>query len=305
MAQWDTRARAAFLDAAAVTKDKLAGYDAVIAKAATGEFHNPLFASNHVQAAYDAGKPCLAWLEADPNIYAGINPGRWPAPDDDWHCKAMDRALKMTSGAMRAVHGIIVDVSKNTLPDKTVMTGTWMAAIAQRSVDILYARYKLPVYLYMSKGTYAYYKADPIASESLNQVITRNGICFPGIAPIVNGYPGDGTSPWNYAPFAGQGVLWYWWGYGSVNGLFSFLYNGDKQALYKELNYKATTPTTPTEPDDENEPETPTNDDEGQVIPDASINAILGRLVRIEALLEQVFQNTSSIKEVTDGIKGL
>jgi len=280
------------------TVAEFAKHDAMLAYVGKGSEYNTFFAKN-VQVAADANIPCMAFMAIDPNAYAGINPGAYPKPENDPHIKTLDRALYsggVYGNPIRAVNGIMIDAEYYRTTDGNYLTATWTAANAAHILDIVYKRYKLPVWLYFNKALYTYYaNIDDSSRFAIEKLVDTYGICYPDPnVVIVDGYPADNESAYTYIPFSGQ-LGWSFWGVGYVDNLYTFICNGDKAALYNALNFTPaeTTPTTPTEPEPE-EPETPTNPEPTTV----DLTAVLEQLAIANAKLD-------AIKAVTDGIAKL
>lgn len=293
---WTKFARACKINMKVATVTEVADFDAVIAFAVDGwKYLSDYFAQN-VQVAADANKPCIAWVEFDPEVYGGINKGAYPDPEDDELFVAIDRALfnggvyRENKAGMRSIDGIMIDMSDNVLDGGSVLTGTWVAEHITHVVTTAWNRYKLPIWLYFSKATFDYYKNDAIAKPSLEAVIDNYGICFhDGSVVRVNGYPASDESPWTNIPFSGkQG--WNFWGIGYVNNLYTFVYNGYPSKLYDDIGFvpAETEPETPTDPEDPETPSTPGTVDNTAVLAQIAIaNAKLDQLLNTKYVLKK------------------
>lgn len=276
MSQWSGNARGWYVEEkhGVVDPFDLYEYDFLVSKNWSGFDKN-------VQAAYDAGKPILLFYANDPELYVDMNLGSWPEPDNDPQIKELDRMLKMASGAMRKVHGIILDCSKVRMSNGKNLTATWIAEHGKHMVDMIWQRYKLPIWMYMN--------ADPLAvwpdSQEIIGWIDSIGVSTVSKVDEAGGFPADGTKP--TLPYHGENG-WGFWLY-SVAGDWKFLYNGDAASLYKMLNFtpKDTTPTDPPDPgdDDDEPPVVPTDPTEFQA-------AVL-------ALLTEIRDNQSKPRKIT------
>ncbi len=259
MSQWGGNARGIYW-----RKDKSyyapKQYDFVIAEASKD------FPAT-IQDAYDTGKPILLFYANNPELYVDMNLGAWPEPDNDPQIKEIDRMLKMANGAMRKVHGIILDCSKVRMSNGKNLTDVWIAEHGKHMVEIIWKRYHLPVWMYMN--------GDPLKawpnSQHIIGLIENWGLSTVSIAEEVDGYPINGSKP--NLPYSGKNG-WDFWLY-SVGDDWKFLYNGDVASLYKILNF---TPrdTVPADPPDPGEPPVaPTDPTEFQAAVLAKLDAIL------------------------------
>ena len=306
MGTWTTRGKIGMVNVKKATVAEYANHDAMLAYIGKGGEYNTLFAEN-VQVAADANKPCMAWLAIDPNAYAGITPGAYPKPENDPHIKTLDRGLYqggVYGNPKRTVHGIIIDAEYYRTADGNYLTATWVKDNAAHVLDIVYKRYKLPVWLYFNKALYVYYAEQDANSKFAIEALidTAEGISFPdsGVV-IVDGYPADNESPYTWIPFSGEHG-WHFWGVGYVDNLYTFIYNGDKAKLYSDLGF-VPAETTPEEP--ETDPEAPENNNNGTGMTTEQYNTLYGLLVDIQGVSNGVSSNVAAIKAFVDGIKGL
>ncbi len=255
MSVWSDKARLLYVDGEQLTTvDELSQYDGLIAKIGSK------FTAN-VQVAYDASKPIILFVEnkifKNPHVDFGINENVWL--DENHEILIIDPEIGLdryiyTNGIKRKIHGIMLDCSGTYTSDtKEPLTSTWIVKRAKWMLNMIYKRYKLPVYMYMNSDPVNMFTG--VKREEIYSLIIEFGVSTVSKALLLeNGYPSDSDRP--KLPYDDTSkVRWYFWLYNFTNG-WKFLYNGTKEYLYDELGYESVMPDDdPTIPPDEETPE--------------------------------------------------
>lgn len=259
-----------------VDGDKLAGslvgYDFLIAKHGA-QFHN------NVQKAYDAKIPCLLFYENDPTkiVLWGMNENNW-ANDPN----IIDVINDIGS---RAIHGVIVDCSKNKEANGNTLAVQWITRPAQNLISKVYKAKKKPMFVYMGyRVPEAYSDAD---KEYIVSFIKANegSSTFYSSTSVVDGYPTD--KPKLAYDDSGSAPCWFWL-FRAVSGGIEVVYRYDKAQLYSDLSFTsgAVTPPPvdppPVDPDPDEDPDVPpsTNYDFSSLV--VALNAIKNELALIK-----------------------
>jgi len=265
---WTNNARGVYIRAEDIELPNLSNYDFVFADPS-------IHFTDDVQAAYEAKKPILLFFQNDPELYRDMNLGSWPEPDDDPQIKVIDSMLRMQSGAMRKVHGIVLNCSKVRMSDGDNLTDVWIAEHGKHMVEIIWKRYHLPVWMYMDGNPL---RAWP-NSQSIINWIEGIGVSVVSIVQEKDGYPADGTKP--TLPYHGS-KGWGFWLY-SVDNDWKWLYNGDVKTLYEMLAFEAEEQEEPEEPEEPGEE--PTEEPSDTVGLSKFEKMVIARLDRIINLL--------------------
>jgi len=284
--QYSDCAKGLFVDPTSktITASELSGYDFLIAKAVVGEDKLAGF-TDAVQAAYDAGVPCVLFFENNNELYSsglGYNEDRFPTVDVDKQIAAI-RGQIYAGTAKRAVHAVMMDNSKTALvwePGKS-QTDVWIGKFGQWMLSMIWKAFKLPNYLYMNKNAVTAWPD----SQQIVSLIEANGLSAPSWATTENGIPADGQKP-SLSYWRSTEPAWHFWfyAYNLVDGALSVLYNGSKETLYQELNF--TTSTDPEIPDEPDEPETPVTVD---------LTAVVTAIGELKAIAQAVLDKLNAI----------
>jgi len=230
-----------------LTQDDIEGYDFIISE--TGDCF-----TDNVQTAYDAEIPCILFeshVILKWHVDFGINKDNWPTPDQEQLIRLLDTYIMM-GDVKRAVHGIMLNCQYVTDEQGNPLTVTWWVERCRHMLNMIYARYQLPIYLYMNKDPINTYNTGE-AKESVFKLCKDFGVSVVDFASAltVDEFPLDTDNPWQ--PFVGADYPWYFWLFD--NSPLRFLYNGTQEQLYAALDYEAYPPFPPDpEPDPDDEP---------------------------------------------------
>ena len=223
----------------------LDGYDFLIAEI------NDTFTDN-VQSAYDAEKPCILFANhhiTTDDVNYGMNPDLWNQHIES-HPLIKDLDKYIYSGDVkRVIHGVMINCQYVTDENKEPLTVTWWTERNRWLLNTIYARYELPIYMYLNKDPVIEYK-DEI--ESVYKLCKDFGVSVVDFVHIFdeNEYPVAAKQPWG--PYEGPEYPWYFWLY-TYEPTLRLLYNGTPEELYTALNYEAY-PHLPPDPEPEPEP---------------------------------------------------
>ena len=220
----------------------LADYDFLIAE--IGES----FTAN-VQSAYDAKIPCILFA---PNkvlkwhVDFGLNNPNWPTAEQEPLIKDLDRYIMM-GDVKREIHGIMLDCEYVTDEFKSPLTVNWWYERAKWMLDMIWNRYRLPIYLYMNKDPVTEYNVQPDI-ELVYKLCADYGVSV--VDFVAEGFPSNSRQPWR--PYVGPDYPWYFWLYAWTPG--RFIYNGTVEELYAALEYEAYPPYEPPDPEPDDDP---------------------------------------------------
>ncbi len=122
---------------------KEGGVSFAFARASCGTEKDPLFAS-HVQGAYDADIPMLAYHAVDPGYYANKlqsldklrDAKKWLPPENDEQFQALKEGL-----ANKKIYGIAIDFEISKDWSGNVMTDTWLLEVAKYFCNLVAAKF--------------------------------------------------------------------------------------------------------------------------------------------------------------------
>jgi len=250
---YENNAKGVFLDDrhTNVTASVLKGnVNFIVAYAGYGSTYAKMFPT-HVQTAYDIGVPCIAYFKNNPELYldCGLKADRWPHPDTEgeteWQIQVIDRMLFIgdpSNRLLRKVQGFILDCSKVRTTSNTNLTPSWIAQLGQHMLELVWDRYRLPNYMFMSTEPLSVWPGN----DELIMFIKNNGIStITNVATKSSGglLPIPADSSVMVPPYRDSSIPWYFWQYSSINldGISTplFLYNGYPSKLYDELGYVA------------------------------------------------------------------
>lgn len=262
-------------------------FDFVIA-AALSDMKEVKEFNNHVQEAYNADIPCVAYVKADLNVYMKkfslANP-LWPDINSDPYIKILDKLfLSPSKTSMYAIHGILLDVRTQN----TNGTGAWIAAVSKHLRELFQKRYfGVPVYIMTEERVLTLFpnnNADPqvfFANENFLSTVSISVTDDTG-EPISSPKPN-----W-------KGIKFWWYSSQKLDFLSKTDYSrapifqyrgGDKEKLYKELGFIKKNPDdTPSDDENQTEPE-PTPKDE--ISPELR-EEIIAELSKVEDILRKI-----------------
>jgi len=245
MTDWKTKARGVHLRANEQA-GSLAEYDFVVADV------GDKFTDN-VQAAYDAHKPIMLFAPSMLSravVDMGPDVVDWK-PNAQPIIKELDRYI-LSNGVKRVIHGIIIDASVTDNGEGKALSSWWIATYTDWLLNEIFKRYAIPVYLYQNKDPMRIANTDGV--QLLISLMDEWGICTVSPAPVTDGYPVDTAKP-VLPPNVDDGMVQWWlWLYKvATNEPWLWLYNGTKDALYKDLNFTDTDDTTTDDPGNEDD----------------------------------------------------
>jgi hypothetical protein len=247
--------------------------DFIVAVALADGKQTPNF-TDHIQAAYDAGVPLIAYVVQDPDWYSDIGFGAsMPPVERDPHGLIMSAQFKSGS-VMRIIAGVLLDIRKRDLPGGKVVTPPWVAKVTRHMQSMINKSFGLMWWLYANndildgddESIAGLYNPEPGASAyklcNVKQP-TSYGEHY---------MPAENENPNAVTPLIAQGSHFYFWRYGSgkipdvVNMAGAevpipfMCYYGDVARLYSDLGYTSSIPVTPPDPGIPDDPEIPDMD---------------------------------------------
>lgn len=268
----------------------------IVAYAGYGNSYAKMFPT-HVQTAYDIGVPCIAYFKNNPELYldCGLSVSRWPRPDvegeTEWQIQIIDRMLFIGDARnriLRKVQGFILDCSKVRTTNNNNLTPSWIAQHGQHMLGMIWERYRLPNYMFITSEPFNVWPGD----QELIMFLKNNGIStVSNVATISSGglLPVPADTAVMTPPYRDSSIPWYFWQYSTIDlgGITTplFLYNGYPSKLYDELGYVAPTPTPQPNPDPQPNPNPdPTPDPQ----PSQDYTQVVAQLKRIADNLDTI-----------------
>jgi len=288
---WTKNARLAHFEATdAVTEAKMTGNHAAVIKLGTGLDLSPNSADQLDLVVRAYNRPAAGFYTVDFRYINGIsdNPNAYPKPGDqnEWTVTALDRALFMGGvygNPKRKYSALIIDVSQVEYEPGKILTPSWLWKFGiQHLGDMLWKRYRLPIYFYITPLSYQKMGGSPELREhfaSLTQDNALSSVRFSGtdatLYPPANAKPREIDMPEGAERrfLLDSGPWWLWLYFGNP---YLWLYNGTPKQLYEAWGWTEA-PATQPEPEPEPEP------DEEPTTPSAVLQQIAAMRAQMEA----------------------